>query len=203
MTGLLPKINFNTVIAHRLSLNIQAENQHAFAKGEFSGESDVGHNFEQTEISMILSGRVGLNNKLAGGYLVQLQDGETSHRAIQQFTIVHSWRRLRIGHRFATEQTFSEGEDTEFRFRYRLTGEIPLNGEAADPGESYLKVSNEFLPSFQNSESEVELRFSPVVGYIISDHSKLEYGFNYRGSPLFESSTESDFWISISWFVKI
>ena len=100
--------------------------------------------------------------------MIRFVRDEIVHRSIQQFATVQQFETFRLGHRFAADQTFRPGIDTEFRFRYRATFEIPLNGHSIDPRELYLKVNNEILFSSQK-EFDIEIRGVGLLGYNLSD----------------------------------
>ena len=110
---------------------------------------------------------------------------------------------FRLAHRFTADQTFSPSEKSEFRLRYRLTTELPLNGQSADAKEFYLKVNNELLNSFQGKEYDLELRLVPLLGYTVTDNHKLEIGPDYRLNRFLQSEARNRFWLSINWFIEL
>lgn len=56
----------------------------ATGAGEFP--SDFKYGYLLTDYSAMVSRKIGLNNTLAGGYLVRVEDDAVEHRLIQQFT---------------------------------------------------------------------------------------------------------------------
>lgn len=201
--GTMPSINFNKGMPNDFSINFKAESRQSFASGTFSGESFQGFNYLLTDLSLIGSKKVGLNNKLAGGYLIRLRNGQAIHKAVQQFTFVRRYSAFRMAHRFAADQAFASDLPTELRFRYRITGEFPLNGESVDIREFYLKVNNEYLNAFQGSEYDLEIRLVPMLGYVFSEANKFEFGVDYRLSSFLDSPAQNSFWISINWYLKV
>jgi hypothetical protein len=152
---------------------------------------------------MIAAKKVGLNSRIAGGYLIRFEDGEFFHRFIQQYTIVQKMSGFRLAHRILSDQTFSKIEKTEIRFRYRITSEIPLNGESVDPGEFYLKLNNEYINSFQALEYDLEIRIIPLLGYDITDNFKIESGLDYRVNSFINNSTRQSYWMTFNFFIDL
>ena len=89
--------------------------------------------FRLSDQSLIVAKKVGLSSKLAAGYLLRIRGTEIFQRSIQQFSVVQRLSSMRLAHRFAADQTFGGGDPTEWRLRYRLGTELPLNGQEADP----------------------------------------------------------------------
>lgn len=201
--GTLPSINFNKGLPNEWSVNFKAESRQSLVSGTFKGESVSDFDYLLTELSLLTSKKVGLNNKLAGGYLASLREGRTIHKLVQQFTVVRRYSNFRLGHRFASDQAFEKDSPVEIRLRYRVTGEFPLNGEAVDVREFYLKINNEYLNAFQDSEYDLELRLSPVFGYVFSDSNKFEFGAEYRVNSFLTGTARNNFWINLGWYLKI
>ena len=128
---------------------------------------------------------------------------EVISRFIQQFTIVRKYSQFKVSYRFATDQTFASDEATEFRARYRMTLEIPLNGTSADKKEFYLKTNLENLNSWQGSTYDLEARLVPLLGYKFTDNNKTEIGLDYRINSFIRNGSNSSFWVSINWFIVL
>ena len=173
------------------------------AQNQATGETDSGFDYVLSDFSLLGAKKMGLSNSLAAGYLIRFRADQTIHRAIQQFSIVQRHNRFRMAHRFVTDQTFETGKSPQFRLRYRITAELPLNGEMTDPGEFYLKINNEYLNSLQNSSYDLELRLIPQLGFYFSDTNKLEAGLDYRIRGFLNEATEGFYWITLAWFIKI
>ena len=201
--GVLPSINLNTGLTGDWKLNLKAESRQRFVSGTAGENAVYGYRYVLTDLSGIVSKKVGLNNSLAVGYLIRSRDNTTFHRLIQQFTLVNPYGFFRIGHRFSSDQTFNREESPEIRLRYRIASDIPLNGQSVDPGEFYFKFSNEYLLSFQDSETDLEIRVIPLLGYEFTDNNKLEWGLDYRTSSFWEGNRRSAFWLSLNWLISI
>lgn len=201
--GGLPSLNINKKLKNDWSLNTKLESRQLFQRGEINGISDKEFNYVLTDLSLIAAKKVGLNSRIAGGYLIRFEDDEISHRFIQQYVIVQKFSGWRLAHRMMSDQTFSKIEKPEIRFRYRLTTEIPLNGESVDPGEFYLKVNNEYVNSFQAKEYDLEIRLIPLLGYDITDNVKIESGLDYRVNSFLNNRTRHSYWMTFNLFIEI
>ncbi len=197
--GLLPAVNINVKANAQWRLNFRAESRQNLATGIGEFPTEFRYRYVLTDYSAMVSRKVGLNNTLAGGYLLRVEDGDLSHRLIQQFTLLQRFPSFRLAHRFSTDQTFGEGLP-EFRLRYRAAAEIPLNGQSVDPGEGYVKLNHEYLVAWEGATTEVEMRIVPFYGYAIDKQNKLEVGIDYRRANLGGSSARATYWLSIGWF---
>lgn len=203
LLGTLPSLNLNKGINSDWSLNLKAESRLRFLQGEFGGDAPADLYFQLADFALTASRKTGLNNALAGGYLIRFRDEQIFHRLIQQFTLVKRYDTFRMAHRFASDQTFNVDIPWEFRFRYRITAEIPLNGQSVDPGEFYLKLNNEYLNSWQEGEPDLEIRLVPLAGFEFTDNNKLEFGLDYRLSSFIYGNSHNSFWFNIGWFLKV
>lgn len=201
--GGLPSLNLNNKLKNDWSLNFKIESRQMLQKGTYNGNIDKGFEYILTDFSFITTKKVGLNSRISGGYLIRFRDGEVIHRSIQQFAIIQKMPNFRLAHRVVTDQTFSSAEATEFRLRYRLTAEIPLNGQSVDLKEFYLKINNEYLNSVQDSEYDLEIRLVPLLGYAIKDNHKIEFGLDYRVNSFLNNTARHSFWMSLNWFIDI
>ncbi len=203
LLGTLPSLNLNKGINSDWSLNLKAESRLRFMQGEFGGNSTSDMHLQLADFALTTSRKTGLNNALAGGYLIRLRGEETFHRFIQQFTMVKRYESFRMAHRFSSDQTFNSDNPWELRLRYRITAEIPLNGQSVDPGEFYLKLNNEYLNSWQEGEPDLEIRVVPLAGFEFTDNNKLEFGLDYRLSSFIDGSSRNSFWFNIGWYLKV
>jgi hypothetical protein len=201
--GVLPSLNFNLKLKNGWSLNTKIESRQRFTIGTINGEARNQYKYILTDLSFIAAKKVGLNSRLAGGYMMRFAEGELYHRFIQQYVIVHQLTGFRLSHRFSGDETFSEGDAPEFRLRYRISAEIPLNGEAVDPGEFYFKISNEYLNSWQAGEYDLEIRAVPLLGFDFTDNFKSETGLDYRISSFLNGNTKQIFWVALNFFLEI
>lgn len=83
------------------------------------------------------------------------------NRAIQQISFSKKYPCFRIAHRIMTDQTFEnneKNENTELRLHYRISSEIPLEGQSIDVKKFYVKTNNEYLNSLQGVDYYLEVR---------------------------------------------
>lgn len=201
--GGLPSLNLNKKLRNDWSLNMKIESRQLFRRGGINGIVDKNYKYVLTDFSIIAAKKIGLNSRIGGGYLIRVEEGGLSHRFIQQYIIVQKLSGFRLAHRFSTDQTFSESEKPEFRLRYRIASEIPLNGESVDPGEFYLKINNEYISSLQSLAYDLEIRLVPLIGYDITDRFKVETGLDYRVKSFISDNTKHNYWMNLNFFIEI
>lgn len=155
--------------------------------------------FNLVDISSILSFKTNSNQSFNFGYILRLRDNETIHRTFQHYNFVSSLSNVKLGHRLAFEQFYQSNKQTTYRSRYRLSAEKPLNGERVDVSEFYLKMGNEYLYDFL----DLEIRFTPYLGYQVSKNDKVEFGLDYRIGGILHSITEHDLWFRITWYISL
>ena len=199
--GLLPAFNLNKKLKNDWSFNSRIESRQLFLKGESNEDRVNQHENVLTDIAILTAKKVGLDSRVAGGYLIRFEDGEIIHRFSQQFSIVQRMPSFRLAHRFLTDQTISPVEKTEFRLRYRVTAEIPLNGKSVDPKEFYLRLNNEFVNSLQDTKYDLEIRLVPLLGYSLNTKNKVEIGLDYRIESFLDNSPNRSYWASLNWFI--
>jgi hypothetical protein len=201
--GALPSLNFNKKMKNDWSLNSKIESRLIFQHGEINGDADKNFNYVLTDFSLIGAKHIGLNSRISGGYLMRFEEGDLYHRFIQQYVIVQKLSGFRLAHRFLSDQTFSASDEPEFRLRYRITSELPLNGESVDPGEFYLKINNEYINSLQERAYDLEIRLVPLLGFDITDRFKIETGADYRVNSFLTNNTRHSCWMTLNFFVEI
>lgn len=99
-----------------------------------------------------------------------------------------------------TDQTFEKNENTEFRLRYRISSEIPLEGQSIDVNEFYLKINNEYLNSLQGVDYDLEVRGVVLLGYSVSALNDVEIGIDYRLDSFVSGNPRNRTWLSINFF---
>ncbi len=201
--GVLPALNINQKIADRWQLNYKVESRIIGSEGNFSEPARFTTQHSLTDLSVILSRKVGVNNTLAGGYLLRLEKGGPAHRLIQQYTLVRSYDEFRLAQRFSADQTFSPSEAAEFRLRYRISFDIPLNGQAVDSKEFYLKINHEYLNALSSGKYGLEIRLVPSLGYAFDDSNKIELGVDYRLGDFLNPAAEHQFWLPLTWYFNL
>ena len=201
--GALPSINLNKKFKNNWSVNSKLESRYLFKRGLIEGNVTQSNQYILSDLSFIAAKNVGLNSRIGGGYLLRFEDQSLTHRFIQQFSMVQKFSGFRLAHRFLSDQTFSPTEKPTFRLRYRATSEIPLNGQAVDAGEFYLKLNNEYVNSLQKNEYDLEIRLVPLIGLDISKEFKIETGLDYRMNSFIKGNRRDSYWMSINFFIEI
>lgn len=198
--GVLPSVNLNAKFPKDWSLNFKVESRQAIYQGRFGEEGEASYNYVLTDLALIAARKIGIRSAVAGGYVMRIREGTAFHRSAQQMTFSRRYQRTRMAHRLAADQTFASGEKPAYRLRYRLAAEIPLNGERVDPGEFYLKAGNEYLNGWQGKDYDLEVRWSPYLGYAFERGSKLEWGLDYRLDSFLQDASRHRFWLGINWY---
>ncbi|NER18747.1 DUF2490 domain-containing protein [Spongiivirga citrea] len=196
--GSLSAINLRKGLAKDWKLNFNVTGRQQFARNKLNIEE--GYEYLLTDLSVIAAKKTGLNNSLASGYLVRFEKGSTSHRFIEQFTIVSHYNSFRLSHRFRADLTLNKNYAPETRIRYRIAPEIPLSGLAVDEKEFYLKLNNEYLVSFQSDEQDLEIRLVPALGYRITKNNRLEIGLDSRIDSFLNNESRKRFWLVLNWY---
>ncbi len=196
--GMLPKLNFSAKVSEKIKLVQSIESRQQF----YDNDSEMGLDYQYvlTDFAFRISRKVFSNQSLNIGYTLRLRQGKVYHRITQQYNIVRHFDFFRMGHRLATDQTYSKSKDTEFRFRYRLTFEIPLSGDKVDPGEFYAKMGNEYLLETSGGENDLEIRLLPFLGYEINKKNKVETGLDYRVSDISGEGSDHALRLSLTWY---
>jgi hypothetical protein len=197
-TGFMPSIKVTYKLSERYRAVGGFETRNVIL--ERWDEPDIIDYWRLIDFSGMISYRTSANTSLNMGYLARMVEAVVLSRFLQQFNVVQNLPTLRIGHRFATDQTFGRDFPLDFRIRYRVTLEKPLAGDQADPKEWYFKFANEYLWSYQENRSDIEIRLIPAFGYVVNPKNRLEFGLDYRYNEFLLSPSDHDFWIRFSWF---
>ena len=204
ISGFFPEFAITAPINDRISATGKVETQHGQLTnvGRAAAEFDYFH--YRTDLQGFLNYRINPFWKGTAGYQYRFEgDGENSHRTIQQIAFVQRRVALRLAHRIRTDQTFEPNALLEARLRYRLSAEIPLEGQSVDVGEYYLVFSGEPILSVQDAEADIEQRMVGTVGKVISQGSKLELSLDYRTDRYLTDGFRHRIWLGVGWFVNL
>jgi len=192
--GVIPSINIHVKLPKDWSAHFKAQ-----SRGFFDSEQPH-FDYRLTDLSAILAKRLTARISGGAGYLIRIENGEIKNRTIQQLSLTTRYPGFRISHRLRTDQTFSTNNETEYRLRYRLSAEVPIEGQTIDENEFYLKLSNEYLNSWENGEFDLEIRGVGLLGYSISKTSEIELGIDYRTDSFIHGNQRNRFLFSINFF---
>lgn len=166
-------------------------------------EEEWSYKVKQNDLQAFIENKITPRISISAGYQYRISsDRANTHRSIQQISFVQKALRFRIGHRFRTDQTWTN-ESVLHRYRYRLSLEIPINGFSLDPKEFYLLVQDEPIVSLESGESDVENRIYGAVGYLFANAYKLQTGIDYRTDRYFVDGFRHRIWWKTGLFIKI
>lgn len=201
--GLLPDVVVSTKLSNGFSLYGSTETRIGSGVLPWRDLGGSPLDVQLTDVSFIIARRLNLYRKVAGGYLLRVQDGAVIHRLIQQYTIVTPIRKNRLAHRFSADQTWRPDQEMELRMRYRIATDRALQGDEVDPRELYFKIEHEYLGSLQGGGLGLEIRTVPALGLLITDSNKIEAALDYRLSDFIDDGGRHTFWAKINWYLRI
>lgn len=194
--GFLPKFNVSKKLATKLKWASGLE-----AREQIYDDDNFVFKHNLLDFSNAISFKTNLNKSATIGYIVRIIESKTFHRFFQHYNFIQKLNNLKLGHRFAFEQHFSNTTSSFYRFRYRITAQKPLNGEKIDIKEFYLKLGNEYV--WNITSENIELRFSLYLGYRINENNKLEIGLEHRTNNLLVKLNKHRFWFRTSWYINL
>lgn len=202
--GFFPEAQLSVKASDKWKLVGKIESQHGTVFHDREQDADWSYYHDRTDFQAFADYKLGPLAAVAVGYQYRWNgNAPNNHRAIQQISFIQVKRRMRMGHRVRTDQTFEPLEKPEFRLRYRLVLEIPLQGIKIDPGEYYLIASNEPIFGTQGGDFNIENRVVCSLGHYFSKKHKLEGGLDYRADSFLDGGLRQRFWFKVGWFVNI
>lgn len=195
--GLLPALNINKKLPKDWRINFKLESRQSVFK------ETLDYDYLLTDWSLSATRKIAVRSALSGGYLMRIDDQGIRHRVLQQLSLVNRFDAFSLAQRLAADQTFQKGREPEFRYRYRISSEVPLSGQSLDPGEFFVKLSNEYLHAFQGGEYDLEIRLGGFLGFAIAPASKVEAGLDYRTDSFLSGQTRNRIWIGINFYQSI
>ncbi|RMB63281.1 DUF2490 domain-containing protein [Dokdonia sinensis] len=201
--GAIPEFNLGVKLSEVWKMDVEFAPRIEAFSGDFDGNSETDIFFDLLDVTSVLNRTVGVDAKAGMGYLARFERERVVHRFLQQYSFTNPHYGYRLGHRFRIDQTFRPDEKFEFRARYRLSSDISLNGEFIDPGEIYIKLGNEYIGSWQDGDSDLEIRVVPSLGYYFDDAHKLELGVDYRIDSFLNATASHRFWLSVGYYLSL
>lgn len=201
-SGILPEITLTRKVSDRLRVTTKVESMQRI----FSSTSDetFSYAYIRTDFQLFAAYKLNPFWEVSAGHQYRFAEGgPDSQRSIQQAGFTQKKSSYRILHRFRTDQTWIKEQAILFRFRYRPTLELPLNGQSIDPGEAYCLIADEVLYGFRENDHGLENRIVISFGKMFSDRSKVETGLDYRVDQLLENAQRHDLWLRLAWFYSI
>lgn len=200
--GIMPQINISFKLGEAWKVNSKLENRQILYQNPYDGVGGRAE-FERTDLDLIITRNKGALKGLGAGYLIRRYDadgGSYLHRFIQQYSFSRQLTGWSLAHRFRTDQSLRNDEATQYRLRYRIGLEKPLNGLEVDPQEFYLKFTNEYIGILKDQIGNMEIRAATSVGYNLTDNTQFESGLDYRAENLVKSDTEHLLWLTIGFY---
>ena len=198
-----PEFSYTWELANRWSANTKAAFQQSLSPPTET-EPQRQYQFNHMQVQFFATYSVWTNLKLSGGYTFRINDptetlGSHNHRLMQQLAFVSYLRGQRFANRFRLEQRFRD-EGYINRWRYRISFDVPLNGENVDPGEKYLVASDEWLFSFNNQGHESQNRLYLGIGWYANSQRKIEAGFQYRLDGIGTGTLDNTLWFTTAFY---
>ena len=167
-------------------------------------ETDRQYQFDQAQVQFFATYSLRTNLKVSGGYYFRINDptetlGSHNHRLAEQFAFVSQVGGRRWANRLRLEQRFQD-QGYVNRARYRVSFDVPLNGERIDPGEKYLIVSDEWLFSFTSRQSESQNRLYLGIGWFANPERKTEVGVQYRLGGIGSEDLSNTLWFTTAFY---
>ena len=198
--GLFPEAQLSYKLNKKYSVTHKVESQHGMFDAQRLNQ-ELKHSHTLTDLQSFIGMRINPLVKVDVGYQYRIEEGENTHRPIQQVAILQRSNFFRVGHRIRTDQTFFNEEAMLWRFRYRYALQMPLQGRDLDPGEQYLTLSNEAIYMYQAGEDDVENRLVASLGFYVNDDNKYEVGIDYRTDDyLVPGRFRTRVWLKVSAF---
>ncbi len=201
--GTLPSVNINKKWKKDWSLNAKVETRQIYQTGIFSKSVNREFHYELTDLTFVGSKKLGFYSRVGVGYLFRVREGEIVHRISQQYNFTKQYHSVRLSHRVLTDQTFFENEAPDFRLRYRISAQVPLNGKTLDVHEYYFKGNHEYVNNLQESTYNLEIRLIPMIGYVINPENKVEIGVDYRFNSIVSEDRNHRFWLALNWYLEL
>lgn len=203
-SGFAPEVKLSFAPAKNLKFTAKIESQQGIVSKLGSEAANWEHFHYRTDFQGLISAKANEFISITGGYQYRWEgDDMNSHRAIQQISFTQQMLRYKLGHRVRTDQTFSPSDSPEFRLRYRIAAEIPLQGQSLDPGEFYFVISGEPIYSYQSGTSGLENRLKCLLGFCLKNNHELEVGIDSRIDRLLEPGSRHRLWIVVGWSVSL
>ena len=202
--GWLPEISVSHRWSEKWRVSTQLESMQQLYSNGGAGPLDLDYQYIRTDLTAVLSHSLNPNWSLAAGNMFRFSTGDgVTYRSLQQVAYNTRGGAVRFGHRLRTDQTFTPNQPTLWRLRYRLSLEVPLQGQSLDPGEWYWLGSTEQLMRIRRGDSSWEHRLSASLGYYFNARNKLEFGFDYRHDESFFFQSRNRLWTTINYYINL
>jgi len=201
--GALPEFTISKKTSPKSGLSLQIEPMIQLGFQAPSERITFDERHIRTDLTFFYSYSLNPNWKIAGGLMYRLRNGNDLKRTIQQLSYSKRSSSFRYGHRLRADQSYVQDLSTVWRFRYRFSVELPLQGADLNDREFYLISSVEMLFITTRDQSAFEQRLAANLGYYINRSNKFEIGIDYRAGDIFEVLNVHQTWLSINYFLNL
>ncbi len=161
-----------------LNYNVSEAYKHQFEIKEriiLYHEEDFSFTVRQVDFWHFSTLKLKNNNSIGLGLMYRFGEVFDETRP-DEFRLVEELKiSSKFGHRFRTEQRIT-AEKTRFRFRYQFGLYFPLKNE-----KTYISTSLEKLLTAASEElPQYDVRFTPQIGWFLSEKITLQTGLEYR-----------------------
>jgi len=183
-----PELSATWKIGDRWQMNLKGIAFNTFAEPGNEG-TVANYRFQHLDFSAMGSYRTFHNQTFSVGYLYRwIEPFEKvegyEHRIMEQVGFIAQIGATRIANRIRLEQRRRK-IGLIHRWRYRLSMDIPLDGQTLNPNEMYLIISDELLWSFGKPVSNFgENRLNGGLGWYFSRKVKCEIQLQYRANGI-------------------
>ena len=200
--GLFPEAQLSYKLK-KFSITHKIESQHGMFDAQRLNE-ELKYAHPLTDLQTFIGRRINPFAKIDIGYQYRIEEGENTHRPIQQISLNKQRIFFREGHRVRTDQTFFKAEPMLWRARYRYLAQIPLQGRTLDNGENYLTISNELIYMYQSGEDDLENRAVIMLGFYVNDKTKWEVGLDHRTDDyLVDDRFRTRLWLKFGFYKSL
>jgi hypothetical protein len=208
--GLIPSVLFKKEVNDQLEATISFSSEMNAIEREFA-DKRVTAKVNNLNLEGALSYDADPNLNLAGGFLFRLRDpftGTTAElRPWQQASLLRRVGKYRLRTRLRVEERW-RGSDLDFdlRLRYRISADVPLEGQRLDSREFYLNASTEALltPTRDRAFYFWQGRIYLGLGYQFNDRQRLEPALDFRTQKVDETGRrENILFLRLIWVNKL
>lgn len=154
------------------------------------------------DLQLAFQRKLKANSSIAFGGLYRVSNQQDLVRFIQQLGWVKEAYRFKWAQRVRLDESIRNKNDIEYRLRYRLGFQLPLEGFRLDNGEKYLATTLELLGKYRNENGHLEGRAGVAYGYAFKSKNKGEFGLDYRLNSINEKIKEHQVWLSVAYFFQ-
>lgn len=199
VAGILPEFVVSKKYKNNFQISAKGATMHRFLETGQTPSFEYNHLQSDVQLFATYSVHPLWNFGFSYHYIYTNQH---AHRAIQQVVYIQPRKRLKLAHRFRLDATVYAQDIPIYRLRYRISTEVPLQGQTLDEGEFYFLISDEPIAHFSKLEPELENRIGFAIGKLLLQKSKAELGIDYRTRSILNDLNHRAM-IRIGWFVSM